>query len=113
MVKNFNTHLYFIRDRLSCTPITSVIQSLNDLSACRGFKAFIDSTTKDCQEHNKPVINPLEYELIHICELDSDNRIVNFSDDDFTESSYRKVCSGDTVENLIDDLISKIDETEE
>lgn len=112
MERNFNTHLYFIRDRLSKAPLTSVIQSLNDLSSARGFKAFLEANKRNSEEKNEPVIGEKEFELIHICCLNQDNKIIP-SNDDFDENSYRKVCSGDTVDDLINDLISKIDESED
>ena len=105
------THLYFIRDRLSKTPETAVIQSLNDATAVRGFEAFLKADDLRRDEQKVPKISPVERELVHICALDKDNRIIISDetwlygrDGSLDSRDYRVVTSGDKVESYLEEV---------
>lgn len=100
--ENFNTHLYFIRDRLSGVPVTSVIQSLNDTVAVRGFISFMKSQEKASREAERPVVGRIEYELIHVCELDGSYHVLDGSG----LSAYRVVTRGDAAEDYLAESLS-------
>lgn len=100
--ENFSTHLYFIRDRLSGVPITSVIQSLNDTVAVRGFISFMKAREKASEEAEQPAIGRLEYELVHVCELDNNYHVVFGSD----LSDYRVVTRGDRAEEYLEESLN-------
>lgn len=108
MDKNFNgTHLYFIRDRLSKTPETAVIQSINDAVAVRGFKAFLLSDDKRRIEQNLPLIGAIERELVHICALDENNHVLP-EGDLMSENSYRVVCNGETIDDYLKEVTESL-----
>lgn len=114
METKFNTHLYFIRDRLSKAAETAVIQSLDDNVAVRGFEAFLKADEIRRQENKMPSIAPIERELVHICALDENNHVLP-SEGDFTQNSYRVVCTGDKVPSFLEEVRNKLrgDEDEE
>lgn len=98
------THLYFIRDRLSKTPETAVIQSLNDATAVRGFEAFLKADDLRREEQKVPKISPVERELVHICALDKDNHVLPVLTGDYDINAYRVVTSGDKVQSYLDEV---------
>lgn len=100
--ENFSTHLYFIRDRLSGVPITSVIQSLNDTVAVRGFISFMSTKEKASKEAGQPEIGRIEYELVHVCELDNLYHVMSLNE----YSDYRIVCRGDHAEDFLNDSLN-------
>lgn len=100
--QNFNTHLYFIRDRLSGAAETAVIQALNDAVAVRGFQAFLIENDKQREAQNLPLIGRIERELVHICALDENNHVL--FEEGFTDNSYRVVCNGENVENYLNEV---------
>lgn len=110
---NNHTHLYFIRDRLSKTAETAVIQAMNDAVAVRGFQAFLQADDKRREEANQPLIGRIERELVHICELDENNVPITYIQDEFIYNytgyehdvrSYRVVTTGDKVENYLEEV---------
>lgn len=102
--ENFETtHLYFIRDRLSKTPETAVIQSLNDATAVRGFEAFLKADDLRREEQKQPLIGRVERELVHICGMDKDNHVL-ISDDNLDMNGYRVVTTGDKVEDYLEEV---------
>lgn len=107
------THLYYIRDRLSKTPETAVIQSLNDATAVRGFEAFLKADDLRRDEQKVPKISPIERELVHICALDKDNHVLSVSDENYDLFSYRVVTSGDKVQSYLDEVHNGLREGEE
>lgn len=98
------TNLYFIRDRLSKVPETAVIQSLNDTVAVRGFQQFLLSNDKYREEQKLSKIQPFERELVHICELDSENKILS--------SDYYVVTRGDRIDDYMKDVLDGLREEE-
>lgn len=107
--ENSNTHLYFIRDRLSGAPETPVIQSLNDAVAARGFQHYLASNAEARKKQGLDEIAGIERELVHICELDVNNRVITATEDHIMtdgshEIDYRVVCNGETVVNYLEEL---------
>lgn len=110
--RNFETHLYFIRDRLSGVAETAVIQALNDAVAVRGFQTFLSENDKQREAQKMPLIGRIERELVHICALDENNNVLPVLDG-FTENSYRVVCNGENVENYLNEIRNGLREEEE
>lgn len=107
--QNFNTHLYFIRDRLSGAAETAVIQALNDAVAVRGFQQFLVENDKQREAQNMPLIGRIERELVHICALDENNHVICATEDHIAcvglhEIDYRVVCNGENVENYLEEV---------
>lgn len=98
------TNLYFIRDRLSKVPETAIIQSMNDTVAVRGFQQFLTSNDKYREDNKLPKIQPFERELVHVCELDSENHIV--------QDNYYVVTRGDRVDDYLKEVLDGLREEE-
>lgn len=89
------TSLYVIKDRLSGVPESSVIESINDCIALKGFMAFLEKDNVAEEEHN----------LFHVATLDKDKKVI--------DTKYYLVSSGDnakeTFESLKEQLLGQED----